>query len=110
MRGRAGGRGPGRGGADGDARTESMRRIEVRDSALAITGTPILLLPVSETSFRASTANASVTFATGRDGSGAREETAPGGEKSTYRRIPAPKAVTRALAEYAGDYVSDELG
>src|SRR5215211_3091567 len=38
-----------------DAKTESMRRIEVRDSALAFVGTPILLSPVSETSFRAST-------------------------------------------------------
>ena len=96
-------------GAYWDARNEAMRRIEVRDSVLAITGTPIVLLPVSETTFRASTANASVTFAAKRDGSIAMEETAPGGEKSTYRRMPAPKTDARTLAEYAGDYVSDEL-
>ena len=37
------------------------------------------------------------------------EETAPSGEKSSYRRMPAPKTDARTLAEYAGDYVSDEL-
>jgi len=97
-------------GAYWDARTESMRRIEVRDSALAITGTPILLLPVSETTFRAITANASVTFAAARDGSVTMEETAPSGEKSTYRRMPPSRTDARTLAGYAGDYVSDELG
>ena len=97
-------------GAYWDAKTESMRRIEVRDSTLAVAGTPILLLPVSETTFRASTANASVTFAAGRDGSMTMVETAPSGEKSTYRRMPAPKIDARTLAEYAGDYVSEELG
>ena len=74
-----------------------------------MTGTPILLLPVSETTFRASTANASVTFAVEHDGSVAMEETAPTGEKFTYRRMPAPKTDARTLAEYTGDYVSDEL-
>jgi hypothetical protein len=96
-------------GAYWDAKNEAMRRIEVRDSTLAMTGTPVLLLPVSETTFRASIANASVTFSVGRDGSVAMEETAPGGEKSAYRRMPAPKTDARTLAEYAGDYVSDEL-
>jgi CubicO group peptidase (beta-lactamase class C family) len=96
-------------GAYWDARTETMRRIEVRDSALAMTGTPILLLPVSETAFRANTANVSFTFGLERDGSIAMEETAPSGEKFTYRRMPAPKTDARALAEYAGDYISDEL-
>jgi hypothetical protein len=96
-------------GAYWDARNEALRRIEVRDSALAMAGTPIVLLPVSETAFRASTANATFTFAIGRDGSVVMEETAPGGEKSTYRRMPAPKTDARTLAEYAGDFVSDEL-
>lgn len=96
-------------GAYWDAKNESMRRIEVRDSALAMTGTPIVLLPVSETTFRASTANASVTFAVQRDGSVVMEETAPNGQKGTYRRMPAPKTDARTLADYAGDYVSDEL-
>jgi CubicO group peptidase (beta-lactamase class C family) len=96
-------------GAYWDARNEAMRRIEVRDSALAITGAPVVLLPVSETTFRASTANATVAFTVGRDGSVVMEETAPSGEKSSYRRMPAPKIDARTLAEYAGDYVSDEL-
>lgn len=68
-----------------------------------------MLLPVSETTFRASTANASFTFAVERDGSMAMEETAPSDEKFTYRRMPAAKTDARTLAEYAGDYVSDEL-
>jgi CubicO group peptidase (beta-lactamase class C family) len=96
-------------GAYWDAKNEAMRRIEVRDSALAMTGTSILLLPVSETTFRASSANASVAFVVDRDGSVVMEETAPSGEKSTYRRMPAPRTDARTLAEYAGDYVSDEL-
>ena len=96
-------------GAYWDAKNEAMRRIEVRDSALARTGTPILLLPVSETTFRASTGNASVTFAVERDGSVVMDETTPSGEKSTYRRMAAPKTDARTLAEYAGGYVSDEL-
>ena len=94
-------------GAYWDARTETMRRIEVRDTALAMTGTPIVLLPVSETSFRASAF--SFTFTVDRDGSIAMEETAPNGDKFAYRRMPAPKIDAGALAEYAGDYISEEL-
>jgi hypothetical protein len=78
-----------------------MRRIEVRDSVLAVTGTPIVLSPVSETAFRANIGNASVRFAAGHDGSVVMEETAPGGEKATYRRMPAPKTDPRTLSEYA---------
>jgi hypothetical protein len=96
-------------GAYWDAKSEAMRRIEVRDSALAFIGAPFLLLPVSETTFRASTANASVTFAVERDGSVSMEETAPSGERSTYRRMPAAKVDARTLSEYAGAYISDEL-
>ena len=47
--------------------------------------------------------------AVARDGSATMEETAPSGEKFTYRRMPASKIDARTLAEYAGDYVSDEL-
>ena len=96
-------------GAYWDARNEALRRIEVRDSTLAMTGTPIVLVPVSETTFRANFANASVTFVAERDGSLVLEETAPSGEKSTYRRMPPPQTDARTLADYAGDYVSDEL-
>ena len=96
-------------GAYWDAKTESMRRIEVRDSTLALMGTPVLLLPLSETTFRASSANASVTFAVAGDGSVAMEETAPNGEKFTYRRMPPPKTDARTLSGLAGDYISDEL-
>jgi hypothetical protein len=96
-------------GAYWDAKNEAMRRIEVRDSALAMTGTPILLFPVSETTFRANIANGAVTFTVERDGSVVMEETAPSGEKTSYRRMPAPKTDARTLADYAGDYVSDEL-
>jgi CubicO group peptidase (beta-lactamase class C family) len=96
-------------GAYWDSRNEVLRRIEVRDSVLVATGTPLVWLPVSETSFRATIANASVTFAVGRDGSVVMEETAPNGDKVTYKRMPAPKADPRTLADYAGDYISDEL-
>jgi CubicO group peptidase (beta-lactamase class C family) len=92
-----------------DAKNETMRRIEVRDSVLAMTGSPILLLPVSETTFRASTANLSEKFAVERDGSVVMEETLPAGDKATYRRMPAPKTDAGTLSAYVGDYVSDEL-
>jgi hypothetical protein len=96
-------------GAYWDAKSETLRRIEVRDSTLAIVGAPFVLSPVSETMFRASAANATFTFAAARDGSVALEETAPSGEKFTYRRMAAPKTDASRLAEYAGDYSSDEL-
>ena len=96
-------------GAYWDAKNETMRRFEVRDSVLAVTGTPVVLVPVSETTFRASIVNTSVAFAVARDGSVVMEETAPGGEKSTYQRMPAPKTDAGTLAAFAGDYVSDEL-
>ena len=38
------------------------------------------------------------------------EETAPSGDKTIYRRMPAPRTDARILAQYAGDYVSEELG
>ena len=96
-------------GAYWDSRNEALRRIEVRDSALAVTGTPILLLPSSETTFRATIVNATVTFSVDRDGTVIMEELAPNADKARYRRMPAPKTDARTLGEYAGDYVSDEL-
>jgi len=96
-------------GAYWDAKNETMRRFEVRDSVLAVTGTPVVLVPVSETTFRASIVNTSVAFAVARDGSVVMEETAPNADKSTYRRMPAPKTDASTLAGLAGDYVSDEL-
>ena len=96
-------------GAYWDSKNETLRRIEVRDSTLAIAGTPFLLVPVSETTFRVSMVDLSLAFAAGHDGSVVLEETAPGGGKATYRRLPAPKTDARTLAEFAGDYVSDEL-
>ena len=96
-------------GAYWDSRNEVLRRIEVRDSALALTGTPILLLPTSDTTFRATIVNATVAFAVDRGGTMIMEELTPGAAKATYRRMPAPKTDGRTLGEYAGDYVSDEL-
>jgi hypothetical protein len=49
-------------------------------------------------------------FTVERDGSAVMEETAPTGEKTSYRRMPEPKYDARKLAEFAGDYISDELG
>ena len=50
-----------------------------------------------------------LVFAAAHDGSVVLEETGPNGDKATYRRVPAPKTDARTLAEFAGDYVSDEL-
>jgi CubicO group peptidase (beta-lactamase class C family) len=97
-------------GAYWDARNEMLRRIEVRDSTLALTGTPVRLLPVSESAFRVSVGPITVAFTVERDGSAIMEETSPTGEKAAYRRMPAPKTDARTLAEFTGDYVSDELG
>jgi CubicO group peptidase (beta-lactamase class C family) len=96
-------------GAYWDARNEVLRRIEVRDSALALAGTPILLLPTSETTFRATLVDATVAFVVDRDGTVVMQEQVSGGDKATYRRMPAPKTDAGALGAYAGDYVSDEL-
>jgi hypothetical protein len=92
-----------------DARNEALRRIDVRDSTLGITGSPIVLFPVSATMFRGATINISETFTVDRGGSVTMEETTPDGAKLSYRQMPAPKTDARRLAEYAGDYVSDEL-
>ncbi len=92
-----------------DAKNEVLRRIEVRDSTLGIAGVPVVLLPVSETTFRLSGVNFTLAFASKPDGSVALEETGPAGDKATYRRMPPLKVDARTLAEYAGDYVSDEL-
>ena len=96
-------------GAYWDAKSETLRRIEARDSTLVVLGTPIVLSPVSETSFRASLINATVAFAVDRDGSATMEEIAATGDKSTYKRMPAPKTDAGRLADFTGDYISDEL-
>ncbi len=92
-----------------DGKNEVLRRIEVRDSILAIAGAPFVLVPVSETTFRVSGVSFTIAFVTKPDGSVVLEETGPNGDKATYRRMPVPKADARTLAEFAGDYVSDEL-
>ena len=96
-------------GAYWDGKNETLRRIEMRDSTLAIAGTPFVLVPLSETTFRVSMVDFTLAFAAGHDGSVVLEETGPSGDKATYRRLPAPKIDARTLAEFAGDYVSDEL-
>jgi CubicO group peptidase (beta-lactamase class C family) len=96
-------------GAYWDARNESLRRFEVRDTALALIGAPTALIPVSETTFRASNANVSIAFTAERGGSITMNETGPTGEKLTYQRMPAPKTDARTQSEYVGDYISDEL-
>jgi len=97
-------------GAYWDAKNETLRRIELRDSTLAVADTPFLLVPISETTFRVSMIDFTVAFAAGHDGSVVVEETRPNGDKATYRRVSAPKPDARTLADFAGDYVSDELG
>jgi len=92
-----------------DARNEVLRRIEVRDSTLAIAGVPIVLVPISETKFRLKGLDFTLAFTPKSDGSVGLEETGSTGETTTYRRMPTPKLDARALAEFAGDYVSDEL-
>ena len=92
-----------------DARNEVLRRIEVRDSTLAIAGLPVALIPLSETTFRVSGGNLTLAFAPKPDGSVVLEETGPSGDKATYRRMPALRIDARTLAEFAGDYISDEL-
>lgn len=96
-------------GAYWDGKNETLRRIEVRDSTLAIAGTPFVLVPISETTFRVREVNFTLAFAAAHDGSITLEESGAGGDKATYRRVPAPKIDARALAQFAGDYVSDEL-
>jgi CubicO group peptidase (beta-lactamase class C family) len=92
-----------------DSKNEVLRRIEVRDSTLAMAGVPIDLVPVSESTFRLKGVDFTLAFASKPDGSVVLEETGPTGDKTTYRRMPAHKLDARALAEFAGDYVSDEL-
>ena len=96
-------------GAYWDAKSETLRRIEVRDSALVAVGSPAVWVPVSETSFRASGSNATLAFSVDRDGAAVMEETLPSGDKATYKRMPAARIDGRGLADYAGAYVSDEL-
>lgn len=96
-------------GAYWDARTETLRRLEVRDSVLALTGSPTTLVPTSETTFRMSNANVTVKFTPGRDGAVALEETVPNGDTFRYLRMSALKSDAQSLAAFAGAYVSDEL-
>jgi len=49
-------------GAYWDAKNEVLRRIEMRDSTLALFGTPIRLVPTSETSFRLNLAPITMAF------------------------------------------------
>lgn len=92
-----------------DAVNESLRRLDVRGSELGMTGTPVVYRPISPTTFRASN-NITAAFTVARDGSVTLDETLPNGDKAKYRRMVAPKTDARALAEYTGDYASDEFG
>jgi hypothetical protein len=96
-------------GAYWDATTETLRRVEVRDTVLGLTGTPTTLVPTSDTTFRWSNANITLTFSKTRAAAVALEEITPNGDKFTYRRMAAPKTDARSLAAFTGAYVSDEL-
>ena len=96
-------------GAFWDANAEVLTRIEWRDSALAIVGTPNLLVPVSENRFRSSRGPGAVAFFTEPDGSLRLETIAPSGEKTVQRRMPAPRLDATTLGEYVSSYFSDEL-
>ena len=96
-------------GAYWDAKTETLRRLEVRDTVLAVTGTPITLIPTSEATFRWSNGNLTLKFTPGRDGTAELEETASTGDKFVYQRMSPPKTDVQALAAFTGAYVSDEL-
>jgi hypothetical protein len=96
-------------GAYWDAKSEFLRRVEARDTALALTGTPVVLLPLDEDRFQANTGPARFVFTRNRNGTVLLEETSPTGDKLNYQRMPAARADARTLQEYAGDYYSDEL-
>jgi CubicO group peptidase (beta-lactamase class C family) len=96
-------------GAYWDAKTETLRRIEVRDTVLGLTGTPTTLVLTSDTTFRWSNANITLGFTKARDGRLHLEEVTPNGDKFTYRRMPSPKTDARSLGAFTGAYVSDEL-
>ncbi len=96
-------------GAYWDSTAEDLLRFELRDTALAIVGSSTALVPVSQTTFRHSSAPITYTFSAQGNGSLRLDVTSPTGGIDAYRRMLPPRADTANLAEYVGDYFSDEL-
>lgn len=96
-------------GAYWDSSAEDLIRFELRDTALAIVGDSTAVLPVSQTTFRHSSAPITFTFSSQADGSLRLDVASPTGGTDAYRRMPPPRADTASLGEYVGDYFSDEL-
>lgn len=96
-------------GAYWDSTAEDLLRFELRDTALVIVGSSMALLPISQTTFRHSTAPITYTFSAQADGSPRLDVASPTGGTDAYRRMPPPRADTAVLREYVGDYFSDEL-
>jgi hypothetical protein len=96
-------------GAYWDSTAEDLLRFELRDTALAIIGNSTALLPVSQTTFRHSSAPITFTFSSQADGSLRLDVASPTGGTDAYRRMPPPRAERASLGEYVGDYFSDEL-
>ena len=95
-------------GAYWDAKSEQMRRFEVRDTSLTPVGAGIALVPLSANRFRSATGG--VTLAFTRTGNGMRvEETLPNGDKNVYQRMPAASTDAQSLAQYVGEYYSGEI-
>jgi CubicO group peptidase (beta-lactamase class C family) len=93
-------------GAYWDATSESLRRIEARDTVLALSGAPAAMVALGENRFR----NGGATLLFNRvNGAMQLEETLPNGEKIVYQRMPAPRTDAQSLAAYAGTYYSDEI-
>ena len=95
-------------GAYWDARSEQMRRFEVRDTMLAQVGSGTALVPLSANRFRSATGGVVLVFT--RTGNGVQlEERLPNGDQAVYQRMPAPTIDTPSLAQYAGEYYSSEI-
>jgi CubicO group peptidase (beta-lactamase class C family) len=95
-------------GAYWDAKSEQMRRFEVRDTALAMVASGLTLVPLSTNQFRNVAGGVTLVFT--RTGNSVQvEEMLPTGEKNVYQRMPAARTDSQTLASYAGEYYSSEI-
>jgi hypothetical protein len=98
-------------GAYWDARTETLRRLAVREGALAMAagGSWVPLVPLAADRFRLGAGATIVHFTAGPSGAPRLEEVGASGGRTVYERMPDPRATPADLAGLAGTYRSDEL-
>ncbi len=95
-------------GAYWDAKSESLRRIEARDTVLVALPSVVPLVALAPSRFRNLGGGATLLFSRTNNALQL-EESLPNGDRIVYQRMPAPRTDATTINSYFGEYYSDEI-